>query len=102
MRILQQCDQDEKRKPPHQSTNKDCIQGKYSPIPRRYRHGSPDLFGAGARSFGAGAAVETVLRFPDRIRGVVLVDAALGLTAPADDTRAAFIAAVTRAIARVA
>jgi pimeloyl-ACP methyl ester carboxylesterase len=36
-------------------------------------------------SFGAGAAVETVLRFPDRIRGVVLIDAALGLTAPADD-----------------
>jgi len=34
-------------------------------------------------SFGAGAATETVLRFPDRVRGLVLVDAALGLTAPA-------------------
>lgn len=30
-------------------------------------------------SFGAGAAVETVLRYPRRIRGLVLVDAALGL-----------------------
>jgi pimeloyl-ACP methyl ester carboxylesterase len=35
-------------------------------------------------SFGAGAAVETVLRSPDRVRGVVLVDAALGLTAAGD------------------
>jgi pimeloyl-ACP methyl ester carboxylesterase len=32
-------------------------------------------------SFGAGAAVETVLRSPERVRGLVLVDAALGLTA---------------------
>lgn len=32
-------------------------------------------------SFGAGAAVETVLRYPDRVRGLVLVDAALGLDA---------------------
>ena len=32
-------------------------------------------------SFGAGAAVETVLRAPERVRGLVLVDAALGLTA---------------------
>lgn len=31
-------------------------------------------------SFGAGAATETVLRFPSRARGLVLVDAALGLT----------------------
>jgi pimeloyl-ACP methyl ester carboxylesterase len=30
-------------------------------------------------SFGAGAAVETTLRYPQRIRGLVLVDAALGL-----------------------
>jgi pimeloyl-ACP methyl ester carboxylesterase len=35
-------------------------------------------------SFGAGAAAETVLRFPDRVRGLVLVDAALGLSAPAE------------------
>jgi pimeloyl-ACP methyl ester carboxylesterase len=34
-------------------------------------------------SFGAGAAMETVLRFPRRARGLVLVDAALGLTSPA-------------------
>jgi pimeloyl-ACP methyl ester carboxylesterase len=32
-------------------------------------------------SFGAGAATELVLRFPDRTRALVLVDAALGLTA---------------------
>jgi pimeloyl-ACP methyl ester carboxylesterase len=32
-------------------------------------------------SFGAGPAVETVMRNPDRIRGLVLVDAALGLAA---------------------
>jgi pimeloyl-ACP methyl ester carboxylesterase len=32
-------------------------------------------------SFGAGAAVETVLRAPERVRGLVLIDAALGLTA---------------------
>ena len=31
-------------------------------------------------SFGAGAAVETVLRAPERVRGLVLIDAALGLT----------------------
>jgi pimeloyl-ACP methyl ester carboxylesterase len=30
-------------------------------------------------SFGAGAATETVMRFGDRVRGLVLVDAALGL-----------------------
>jgi pimeloyl-ACP methyl ester carboxylesterase len=36
-------------------------------------------------SFGAGAALEYVLRYPDRVSGLVLVDAALGLTqAPAD------------------
>ena len=34
-------------------------------------------------SFGAGAATETVLRFPDRVRGLILVDAALSLTTPA-------------------
>ena len=34
-------------------------------------------------SFGAGAAVETVLRAPERVRGLVLIDAALGLTAEA-------------------
>ena len=32
-------------------------------------------------SFGAGAATELVMRYPDRARGLVLVDAALGLTA---------------------
>src|SRR5882672_3405531 len=36
-------------------------------------------------SFGAGAATETVLRFPSRPRGLVLVDAALGLTSAATD-----------------
>jgi pimeloyl-ACP methyl ester carboxylesterase len=36
-------------------------------------------------SFGAGAALEYVLRHPDRVIGLVLVDAALGLTqAPSD------------------
>src|SRR5262249_26829671 len=37
-------------------------------------------------SFGAGAAVETVLHDLERVRGVVLIDAALGLTvaAPSD------------------
>jgi pimeloyl-ACP methyl ester carboxylesterase len=36
-------------------------------------------------SFGAGAATELVMRYPDRARGLVLVDAALGLTvAPAE------------------
>jgi pimeloyl-ACP methyl ester carboxylesterase len=35
-------------------------------------------------SFGAGSATETVMRFPSRVRGLVLVDAALGLTAPAE------------------
>ena len=34
-------------------------------------------------SFGAGATVETVLRYPERIAGLVLVDAALGLSADA-------------------
>jgi pimeloyl-ACP methyl ester carboxylesterase len=36
-------------------------------------------------SFGAGAATELVLRYPERARGLVLVDAALGLTAPPSD-----------------
>ena len=36
-------------------------------------------------SFGAGAATELVMRYPDRARGLVLVDAALGLTAPPSD-----------------
>jgi len=36
-------------------------------------------------SFGAGAATELVMRHPDRARGLVLVDAALGLTAPLTD-----------------
>ncbi len=33
-------------------------------------------------SFGAGAATELVMRYPDRARALVLVDAALGLTSP--------------------
>ncbi|MDO9297465.1 alpha/beta fold hydrolase [Bradyrhizobium sp.] len=33
-------------------------------------------------SFGAGAATELVMRYPDRVRALVLVDAALGLTSP--------------------
>jgi len=36
-------------------------------------------------SFGAGAATELVMRYPDRARALVLVDAALGLTASASD-----------------
>lgn len=39
-------------------------------------------------SFGAGAATELVLRFPDRARAIVLVDAALGLTATPSDAPA--------------
>lgn len=36
-------------------------------------------------SFGAGAATELVMRHPQRARALVLVDAALGLTAPPTD-----------------
>jgi pimeloyl-ACP methyl ester carboxylesterase len=36
-------------------------------------------------SFGAGAATEFVMRYPERARGLVLVDAAVGLTAPPSD-----------------
>ena len=36
-------------------------------------------------SFGAGAATELAMRYPDRARALVLVDAALGLTAAAAD-----------------
>ncbi len=36
-------------------------------------------------SFGAGAATELVMRYPDRARGLVLVDAALGLTGTPSD-----------------
>lgn len=36
-------------------------------------------------SFGAGAATELVMRSPERARALVLVDAALGLTAPPSD-----------------
>ncbi len=36
-------------------------------------------------SFGAGAATELVMRYPDRARALVLVDAALGLTAAPSD-----------------
>jgi pimeloyl-ACP methyl ester carboxylesterase len=36
-------------------------------------------------SFGAGAATELVMRYPDRVRALVLVDAALGLTAAPTD-----------------
>ena len=37
-------------------------------------------------SFGAGAATELVMRYPERARALVLVDGALGLTAPPSDT----------------
>ena len=40
-------------------------------------------------SFGAGAATELVMRYPDRARALVLVDAALGLTSPPSDTAGA-------------
>jgi pimeloyl-ACP methyl ester carboxylesterase len=33
-------------------------------------------------SFGAGAATEFAMRYPERTRGLVLVDAALGLSSP--------------------
>jgi pimeloyl-ACP methyl ester carboxylesterase len=33
-------------------------------------------------SFGAGAATELAMRYPERARGLLLVDAAIGLTAP--------------------
>jgi len=36
-------------------------------------------------SFGAGAATELVMRYPDRARALVLVDAALALTAVPSD-----------------
>jgi pimeloyl-ACP methyl ester carboxylesterase len=36
-------------------------------------------------SFGAGAATELAMRYPERARALVLVDAALGLTQPASD-----------------
>jgi pimeloyl-ACP methyl ester carboxylesterase len=36
-------------------------------------------------SFGAGAATELAMRYPNRARGLVLVDAALGLTAAPSD-----------------
>jgi pimeloyl-ACP methyl ester carboxylesterase len=39
-------------------------------------------------SFGAGAALEYVLRHPDRVIALVLVDAALGLTQPPSDAPA--------------
>lgn len=39
-----------------------------------------------AHSFGAGAATELALRYPARVRGLVLVDAALGQLDPTADT----------------
>jgi pimeloyl-ACP methyl ester carboxylesterase len=39
-------------------------------------------------SFGAGAATEFAMRYPNRTRRLVLVDAALGLTQPPSDTPA--------------
>jgi pimeloyl-ACP methyl ester carboxylesterase len=36
-------------------------------------------------SFGAGAATELAMRYPDRARALLLVDAALGLTSPPSD-----------------
>jgi pimeloyl-ACP methyl ester carboxylesterase len=39
-------------------------------------------------SFGAGAATELVMRYPERARALVLVDAALGLTGPVSDAPA--------------
>jgi pimeloyl-ACP methyl ester carboxylesterase len=47
-------------------------------------------------SFGAGAALEYVLRHPDRVIGLVLVDAALGLTQPPADAPAVLNYAAVR------
>ena len=47
-------------------------------------------------SFGAGAAVEHVLRYPKRAGGLVLIDAALGLTSPLSETPAILRARWTR------
>ncbi len=47
-------------------------------------------------SFGAGAAVEHVLRYPNRTSGLVLIDAALGLTSPPSETPAVLRAGWTR------
>ena len=41
-------------------------------------------------SFGAGAATELVMRYPDRARALVLVDAALGLTSAPSEPRLLF------------
>ena len=49
---------------------------------RQMRIGAAIIVG---HSFGAGAATEFVMRYPERARGLVLVDAALGLTAPPSD-----------------
>jgi pimeloyl-ACP methyl ester carboxylesterase len=46
--------------------------------------GAPPAIVVG-HSFGAGAATEFVMRHPERARALVLVDAALGLTAPPSD-----------------
>ena len=44
--------------------------------------GLPSAYLVG-HSFGAGPTVETVLRFPHKVRGLVLVDGALGISDPA-------------------
>jgi pimeloyl-ACP methyl ester carboxylesterase len=46
-------------------------------------------------SFGAGATVETVLLYPERIRGLVLVAAALGLPEPGEPAAASPAALMT-------
>lgn len=66
-------------------------QGGYSRLEQSARiDGMMTTLGTGraivvGHSFGAGAALEYVMRHPDRVIGLVLVDAALGLTqTPAD------------------
>jgi pimeloyl-ACP methyl ester carboxylesterase len=56
--------------------------GRVSDVLRQMRIGAVIIIG---HSFGAGAATELAMRRPESARGLVLVDAALGLTAAPSD-----------------